>query len=391
MRYSEALRSFFSPSVSGNPGEEFVKVDYREELEIKQKAIELFWQKNALKGSPENLIQSPLSDGYRTTSRRRVFGANDQLYFGFSENTGEKGVAYSQLEPEAHTQIYTFLYQKISRETFRVLAESLNWVIIRGTYQYRVVIFNVHRMNASVVRKLKQVAESLQESTLRVTAAHIYFDPSRSDYYLEANRPANGLSFKSLYGPKLLSVKVGEVQLKYPVTGFSQINESQIPHLLKTASRLLQIEKSNSLLDLYCGYGLFSFGLGKLAAEVCGVEWEGPSIECAQATAEHLKWKRMDFISGRITDSFVKSKLSRKRFQSEIQLLDPPRQGCLEGVIPALAERLPKKVLHIFCGTDEIPPALKQWEAAGYQVRKVVPLDLFPRTFHLETIVLLTK
>ncbi len=390
MKYADALRSFFTPPASGNPGEEFAGTDYERELEIKQKALELFWQKNGIRGKPEPVIRSPLSEGYRTTSRRRVFFSSGKYHLGFSENTGEKGVVFSALEPEAHFRIYEFLHEKLNQDSFRALSQALNWIIIRGSYQYQTVIFNVYQMNASVVRKLKQMAEHLQKSSFRVTAAHVYFDPTRSDYYLEANRPADVLAFKSLYGAKLLSLKTGEMQLKYPVTGFSQINESQVPHLLETALRLLQPEKSETLLDLYCGYGLFSFGLGKFAKSVCGIEWEGGSIECAKASARHFKLN-YEFMAGRIQESFVKTALSGKRFPAEVQVLDPPRQGCLEGVIPALAARAPKRVLHIFCGTDVIPSELKQWERAGYRVQKAVPLDLFPRTQHLETMVLLTR
>ena len=74
---------------------------------------------------------------------------------------------------------------------------------------------------------------------------------------------------------------------------------------------------------------------------------------------------------------------------NEVMLLDPPRQGTLPGVIASLARRKPKKVLHIFCGVDQIPPSLKEWQANGYQARRVAPLDMFPGSANLEILVLL--
>jgi tRNA/tmRNA/rRNA uracil-C5-methylase (TrmA/RlmC/RlmD family) len=71
--------------------------------------------------------------------------------------------------------------------------------------------------------------------------------------------------------------------------------------------------------------------------------------------------------------------------------LDPPRKGTEPGVIRALAMRKPVRVLHIFCGTDEIPGALAEWERYGYRVKEVLPMDLFPGTPHLETLVALEK
>ena len=74
-----------------------------------------------------------------------------------------------------------------------------------------------------------------------------------------------------------------------------------------------------------------------------------------------------------------------KPVEKEIILLDPPRKGCLPGVIEKLAKRNPERILHVFCGTDEIPLALKEWQLAGYFPKEILPLDLFPGTAHIET------
>ncbi len=154
---------------------------------------------------------------------------------------------------------------------------------------------------------------------------------------------------------------------------------------------MLSLGKEDHFLDLYCGYGLFSFALGEAAKDVLGVEWEGPSIDCAKASAKHLK-KNYRFIAGKIDEMFVQTRLPKPVLnEPEKILLDPPRKGCEPGVIHALAMRKPIRVAHVFCGTDEIPASLKEWERYGYRVREVQPLDLFPGTPHLETIVMLER
>ena len=70
-------------------------------------------------------------------------------------------------------------------------------------------------------------------------------------------------------------------------------------------------------------------------------------------------------------------------------ILDPPKQGVQRGVIDAITERQPNKILHIFCGVDQIPESLKEWQTNGYQVEKIVPLDMFPGTANLEVMVLM--
>ena len=363
-------------------GESLAMLDYKDELRIKDAAIREFWDVNRLAGNPQKVIASPMPRAYRTTSKRRVYMEPGNLQFDRQE---------SMLEPEEHNKIYDFLFDKLITPAYKPLAYALNWIIIRGTYQYRVVIFNIKKVDASIVRKLKLIADALQKSPFHVTAAHAYVDTTESDYYLESKRPTEGLNFKQLYGPRELSLNLGHFSLRYPVTGFSQINESQIHNLIKAASRLLSLSKEDHFLDLYCGYGLFSFALGEAAKSVLGVEWEGPSIDCAKASAKHLK-KNYRFIAGKIDEEFVQTRLPRPVLnEPEKILLDPPRKGCEPGVIHALAMRKTIRVAHVFCGTDEIPASLKEWERYGYRVREVQPLDLFPGTPHLETIVMLER
>ena len=363
-------------------GESLAMFDYKDELKIKNQAIKEFWEVNRLAGNPQNVIASPMPREYRTTSKRRVFMQPGNLQFDRQD---------SMLEPEEHNKIYNLLFEKLITPAYKPLAYALNWIIIRGTYHYRVVIFNIKKIDATIVRKLKQISEVLQKSELNVTAAHADVDTTESDDYLESRRPTDGRNFKQLYGPREMSLDLGHFRLKYPVTGFSQINESQIHNLIKAASRLLSLSKEDHFLDLYCGYGLFSFALGEAAKSVLGVEWEGPSIDCAKASAKHLK-KSYRFIAGKIDEMFVQTRLPRPiPGEPEKILLDPPRKGCEPGVIHALAMRKPIRVCHVFCGTDEIPASLKEWERYGYRVREVQPLDLFPGTPHLETIVMLER
>lgn len=363
-------------------GETLAPLDYKDELRVKNAAIREFWEVNRLPCGPQPVVASPMPRHYRTTSKRRVDMQPGDLRFNEYD---------SILEPEEHNAIYRLLFDKLITPAYKPLAYALNWIIIRGTYKYRVVVFNVKKLDASIVRKLKAVSEVLAACPYHVTAAHAYIDPTGSDYYLESRRPTEGLAFKQLFGPRDLTLDLGHFRLKYPVTGFSQINESQIHNLIKAASRMLSLGKEDHFLDLYCGYGLFSFALGEAAKSVLGVEWEGASIESAKASAKFLK-KNYRFVAGKIDEMFVQTRLPRPiPGEPEKILLDPPRKGCEPGVIHALAMRKPVRVAHVFCGTDEIPASLKEWERYGYRVREVQPLDLFPGTPHLETIVMLER
>ncbi len=385
MLYQEALQEFLPSTLKSLSTEALAALDYQEECEIKQKAINRFWQANRLDGTPLKIIESPLSRNYRTTSKRRVSVDRCRVIF---EGSGPTSFV---LEPQEHEQIFSYLNTLLSKPAFLPLAYAMNWIIIRGSYTSRVVIFNVFKMDASIVRKMKQVVTHLQSMNISVHGAHLYYDPTRSDYYLESFRPSDSVSLKHLFGLRDLTLHLGDIKLKYPVTGFSQINESQINNLISTANAFAKTSKDDTFLDLFCGYGLFSFTVGKNAKSVIGADWEGASIEYAKASARFLNKKETRFIAGKITSDWIESHLPPMKNESEIQLLDPPRQGTDPGVISSLAKRNPKRVVHVFCGTDVIPKELTVWNSKGYKIKKIQPLDLFPGTSHIETMVLLEK
>ncbi|MCK9182141.1 MAG: class I SAM-dependent RNA methyltransferase [Fibrobacteraceae bacterium] len=388
--FARAVREALPHGLDGLPLSSISLLDYKDELEVKRNAFQAFCEQNGLPPFESDVVASPLPRGYRTTTKRRASFERGVFKLSFAEDTEENTAFSESLEPAEHLAIYDFVENFLSKPAFKILAESLNWVILRGSYKKRSVIFNVFQMDAGVVRKLKLISAHLQASEFAVISAHVYYDPTHSDYYLEAMRPTDSLAFKTLYGPKDLSLDLGAFRLKYPVTGFSQINESQIPNFLSSAAELLKPAPDEALLDLYCGYGLFSFGIGANAKSTLGIEWEGLSIEYAKASAKFLKRMNARFLAGSINSEFVEHSIP-KEFAPEVMLLDPPRKGTEPGVIAALAKRNPRRVLHVFCGTDEIPRAMNQWRLAHYKIMQMRVLDLFPGTPHLETMVLLEK
>ena len=178
-------------------------------------------------------------------------------------------------------------------------------------------------------------------------------------------------------------------RLLYPPTGFSQVNEAMLPVFLKTAETLIQPEADARLLDLYCGYGLIGLYLFPQVNSLLGVEIDGPSVDSAVASAAHLfPKKEIRFVRGEIGPMLIKGKFPEPG-KKELIVLDPPRSGTANGVIKELARRKPLRVLHVFCGTDGIPAAVEEWYKRGFRPEKIVPLDMFPGTPNLETMILL--
>jgi hypothetical protein len=372
--------------------EPFARVDYAAELALKRDAFAAFWQDQRLPGRPEPVVAAPVPRGYRTTCKRRAALGPKGLSLSFPGAAPlKRGLAPSALDLPEHTAVFAFLAERLGRPPARALATALNWVIVRGAAGGLAVILNVREFDARVVRAGKLLAEALQEAPLGVRAAFLYLDPTGSDYYLEAKRPAGTLSFKRLFGPDWLQVDVGGVRLRFPTTVFSQVNGAMLGVMSECVRSLLAPLAGCDLLDLYCGYGLFSFTAGREAAQVVGVDLDGPAIEAARASAEHLGVAgRVRFLAGRIDGRFLAGQLRPSRSR-EVVLLDPPRQGTAPDVVPAIAARAPLRVVHICCGTDEIPREVAAWLRVGFSVTSAVPLDLFAGTASLETLLLLSR
>ncbi|MEJ2691011.1 MAG: methyltransferase [Deltaproteobacteria bacterium] len=368
-----------------------VPLDYSEELELKDKALQQFWGNHRLPGKPEKTVASPLPRYYRTTSKRKAVLHRDKLYLLLDEQKKklpDRPFQPSPLEPERHGALYQFLQERLSTPPFRLVASHLNYLIVRGSYSEQTVIFNVDQMNGPIVRKLKQLGAMLQNLPKPPTSAFIYLDPSRSDYYLESSRPDAALCFKKLYGPDLLKVEHKEIRYFFHPTSFSQINESMVDTMLELSRELLAPAAGGQLFDLYCGYGLFSIYLADVFSQITAVDAEGPSIRAAIANSRRNKRTkvRYRYLAHHITHPFLEELLGNPP-PGQAVLLDPPRQGPHAGVISAICGSRPRTVLHIFCGVDQIPVSLKEWKEGGYTVGRVVPLDMFAGSANLEVLV----
>lgn len=396
-------------------------LDYARELEIKNAALQEFWQEHNLPDKPNRILPSPKPRHYRITTKRRVISSGPRVLLDFHADrpSGARRMgAASELEPPEHKAIYAFLLEKLNQESYEGLARALNFLIIRGDYTRFSVFFNVHRLNAGVARKAKLLAEHLttfnpsgpqmessrrgeaqppakrdtapraaQGVTSKVLSAFLFFDPARSSFYLDQRAPDGPWKLKRLFGPENLRLEAGGREYVFGPTSFSQVNGSILGDFLEKADQLLKPKNHQRLLDLYCGFGFFSLKLAPQYADCLGVEASSASIEAAQAMAAHGKI-RSRYRQGKIQSKTLDALLPKPDGTPEAILLDPPRQGAEPGVIRALASRAPVRVLHVFCDLDVLPREVNVWRKCGYMISKVVPLDMFPGTDNLEVMVL---
>ena len=144
------------------------------------------------------------------------------------------------------------------------------------------------------------------------------------------------------------------------------------------------------VLDLYCGAGTIGLSMAKEAKKIIGVEIVPQAVENAKENAKSNGIDNAEFIC---MDAANAAKMLKEQGRSpDVVLLDPPRKGCDSGLLSTIAEGFrPERIVYISCNDATLARDCKILEELGYQTVEVTPVDLFPRTGHVECVVLLTK
>jgi 23S rRNA (uracil1939-C5)-methyltransferase len=171
-----------------------------------------------------------------------------------------------------------------------------------------------------------------------------------------------------------------------PRDSFFQNNFFLLPKLVETVGAQLRESGSRFLLDAYCGVGFFSIELGGLVEEFAGVEVDAAAIQAARRNAMTHGRSNGQFLAGR-AEELLPRMLGRFEARSTTVILDPPRTGCPAEMLQALRETGPRQVLYVSCHPATLARDLNVLCAGNvFEVTKIVPLDMFPQTQHMECV-----
>ena len=207
-----------------------------------------------------------------------------------------------------------------------------------------------------------------------------------SDILLQAGRKKR---LKVIQGDGLLQLHVDQARIKlnYAVGSFAQINLVQNRQLIDTVISLADLSGSEQIMDLYCGMGNFSLPLAKRCKSVMGIEESPLSVEWARKNAELNRLNNTRFICGSVDEEL---KHGREQGNIDLLLLDPPRTGAYN-VMKSLIEHPVDKIIYVSCDQQTLARDLKVLVNHGYQLTISQPFDMFPQTYHCESVTLLRR
>ena len=178
--------------------------------------------------------------------------------------------------------------------------------------------------------------------------------------------------------------------LRAPVGSFFQVNREVIELALQHTRQIFIDSGCKTLVDAYCGIGLFALLLGDVADHIYGIEFDPNAIKAANANAQRLGLTKYDFYPGK-TERLLFYTLRMCKMDETCLILDPPRSGCAAPVLKTLREYRPKKLIYISCAPPMLARDVKLLCNQGYRLERITPFDMFPQTAHCEAVAELVR
>ena len=195
-----------------------------------------------------------------------------------------------------------------------------------------------------------------------------------------------GRKNKLLYGKETISDRIGDKEFLISPLSFYQVNPKQTEKLYQLALELADLQGTETVVDAYCGVGTISMYAAAHAREVIGIEIVPEAVKSAAENARYNKLDNLRFLSG--SAEVILPELLTQGIQPHAVFLDPPRKGCAPELLLALLQTRPEKIVYVSCNPATLARDLKILGEA-YRVERVVPVDMFPHTGHVECVVLM--
>ena len=368
-------------------------LDYAAELRAKQESVaDAFRRIGGLEVPVLDILPSPEVDRYRNKVQFPVgVDKNGVPCIGFYAGRTHRIVPCPdcKLQPGVLNEIGNALCAFFAQQGIRPYDEQSGKGLVRHIFLRR----GAH--SGQIMVCLVCTRAKLPHAEQLCTALREQF-PAISTILLNVNAKNTNVILGSenhiLYGPGYIEDTLCGVPVRLGPLSFYQVNTLAAERLYGVAAQYAQLTPDDALLDLYCGMGTIGLSMADQCRELIGVEIVPEAIESAKANAarmgEAVVAKSRFFCADA---GQAATQLAAEGLHPDIVMLDPPRKGCDEATLSAVVRMAPRRVVYVSCNPATAARDAAWLEQKGYYAEKVQPVDLFPRTKHVETVVLLSK
>lgn len=206
---------------------------------------------------------------------------------------------------------------------------------------------------------------------------------------LKATNVILGNKSKTLWEQDTIADYIGKFKFNISPLSFFQVNPIQTEVLYGKALEYAQLTGDETVFDAYCGTGSITLFLSQKAKKVYGVEIIPEAIENANINAKENNVDNVEFFVGE--SEVVIPDLINDGIKADVVVVDPPRKGCDKKLLDAISNIDAKRIVYVSCDPSTLARDLAILEENGYKTIEVQPVDMFPHTAHVESVVLLVK
>ncbi|MBO4211572.1 MAG: 23S rRNA (uracil(1939)-C(5))-methyltransferase RlmD, partial [Oscillospiraceae bacterium] len=356
----------------------------------------------------------PEAYGYRNKAQYPMAFNNGKPVAGFYKNRTHEVIPVQRcgILPEIFDRVRDAVLRWATKNRVSVYQEGSGQGLLRHIYVRRgadsgqVMVCLV--VNGDRLPRERDLIQTLQQEIPGLRSVMLSVNPKQTNVVL-------GEHFRTLWGTDYIEDQLCGFTFRLSPRSFYQVNHDQAQRLYAKAVELAELHGRERVLDLYCGTGTITLALSRKAGKVIGVELVPQAIEDAKENAARNGVENVDFFcadAGEAAQRFASpGNLSEKSKQNAIPtgdsdakreaatisagidviVVDPPRKGLAPEVIEAMAVMAPRRIVYVSCDPATLARDVKLLCEQGYRLTHAEAFDLFPRTFHVETVVQLVR
>ena len=206
---------------------------------------------------------------------------------------------------------------------------------------------------------------------------------------LDVGETTAGGATEVLHGTEAIEEELGGLRLRISADAFFQTNTEMAERLYAVAGEYAGLQGWERVYDLFCGIGTIGLSLAPRAGEVWGLEIVEDAIADAIANARRNEIDNVRFFAGDVR--LALRQLVETAGRPDVLVVDPPRAGLSAKIVRRVIEAGPTRIVYVSCNPTTLAPNAAQLVEAGYALRRVRPVDMFPQTPHIECVALLER
>ncbi len=367
----------------------FRHINYAAECSVKNKIVtDAFRRIGGINTVPDEFIGGDTTGRYRNKAQYPLAVRDGKAVCGFYAERTHRVIPIEDcpLQPKVFAEIVCTSLDFINAKKLPVYDESSHTGIMRhiyirqGAHSGEIMVCYVVRKEFS--RQLRPLADILTKNYPHIKSVIMNVNPDKTNVIL--GRDSSILSGAD----HICDVMCGNT-VQISAQSFYQVNTVQAEKLYRKALEYAAPKSSDIVADLYCGVGTIGLSMAAEVGKIVGVEIVPEAIVNAKLNAAKNNISNAEFHCGDAGEVF--EKLRQNGCSPDIIVLDPPRKGCSEQTLSTVVSAAPQKVVMISCNPSTAARDAKRLGEHGYTTEKICGVDLFPRTKHVECVVLMSR